>query len=570
MSPPPNVSFEIQVLTDKHWVVADFANDEAKARAFADNLLQKGNHAAVRVVRDRRGLDGLHTETVIQEKTAAPRTGGPDLSLAPVKDAPLCRSLGDFYGIEARLTLGRMLRKYLDEVVVSPSELLHSAAEMKRFGDRGTLLFAAIDRISTLQAATSGEDGKTRRDFLSRMWDEGLARARKVAASKPKTPKTLAEVLKGVEKGGDEHPYLCLSLMTLRLLETRSWIGKLDTILGWAAEATEMGPQAGSALALMDGIVADILNSAQLIQDLLGYQANLGAALCSLSDLAEGTGQAAKFAPETFNGLNALFATGVLVEGRRVLLDRVARELGGQNPLSRNEPKQETEVCHKVMHRLVGHRGVLGEGASAEAMVHRIAHIHAHLGTLGTVQAVELTLSALSDGVRRVQFLLALAKAPMGLAMGRGLVDLLSGRVLGAKTMNEWVPARLGPPERMAALAAANRSLLASAELDEDTRRQLASHVDETLAAYLVDEGVIEKIDKPDDPLALRAIRLIKFCGSGVLIEGKSLNLARARVIEHLRQPQFEEKFLASVPKPSEAEKHLREFHRLLVETGFR
>ncbi|HLO78555.1 MAG TPA: hypothetical protein VK196_19040, partial [Magnetospirillum sp.] len=74
---PPNVSFEIQVLTDKHWVVAEFATDEAKAKAFADNLLQKGNHSAVRVVRDRRGADGLHKETVIQEKTATPKSSGP-------------------------------------------------------------------------------------------------------------------------------------------------------------------------------------------------------------------------------------------------------------------------------------------------------------------------------------------------------------------------------------------------------------------------------------------------------------------------------------------------------------
>ena len=79
MSSPPNVSFEIQVLTDKNWVVAEFASDEAKAKAFADNLLQKGNHSAVRVVRDRRGADGLHKETIIQEKTAIPRSTGPDV-----------------------------------------------------------------------------------------------------------------------------------------------------------------------------------------------------------------------------------------------------------------------------------------------------------------------------------------------------------------------------------------------------------------------------------------------------------------------------------------------------------
>ena len=566
----PNVSFEIQVLTDKHWVVAEFATDEAKAKAFADNLLQKGNHSAVRVVRDRRGVDGRHKETVIQEKTAAPKSGGPDISLSPVKDAPVCRALSDFYGLDARLTMGRLLRKYLDEVVVSPSELLHSAAELKRFGDRGTLLFSSIDRISTLQAAATGDEGKARRDYLSKAWDEGMARARKFAATKPATPKTFADVLKGVEKGGDEHPYLCLSHMALRLLEVRSWVGKLDVVLAWAEEAAGLDAGAGPALALMDGVIADILNSAQLIQDLLGYQANLGAALCSLADLAEGKGQPAKFSPETFKGLNALFAKGALPQSRRVLLSRVVRELGGQNPLSRNEPKQESEVCHKVMHRLVGHRGVLGGGEAAEALIHRVSRIHAHLGSVGAAQAVELTLSALADNVLRVQFLLALADSSVGRSMGRALTDILAGRVRGAKGIDAWVPVRLAPPERMAALAAVNRTLLGAEPVEADLRQQLAGHVDDTLAAYLVDEGVIEKIDKPDDPLAMRAIRLIKFCGSGVLIEGKSLNLARARVIDHLRQPQFEEKFLASVPDPGKAEKHLREFHRLLVETGFR
>ncbi|MGE5477904.1 MAG: hypothetical protein ACM3Q1_14690 [Bacteroidales bacterium] len=567
---PPNVSFEIQVLTDKHWVVAEFATDEAKAKAFADNLLQKGNHSAVRVVRDRRGADGLHKETVIQEKTATPKSGGPDISLSPVKDAPVCRALADFYGLEARLTMGRLLRKYLDEVVISPTELLHSAAELKRFGDKGTLLFSSIDRISTLQAAATGEEGKARRDFLSKCWDEGLARARKFLAAKPATPKTFAEVLKAVEKGGDEHPYLCLSFMTLRLLEMRSWTGKLDIVLGWAEEVASMADQAGPALALMDGIVADILNSAQMIQDLLGYQANLGAALCALADLAEGKGVPAKFAPETFKGLNALFAKGALPQAREVLLARVVRELGGQNPLSRNEPKQEYEVCHKVIHRLVSHRGVLGGGEAAEGMVHRVSRIHSHLGSVGAGQAVELALSALADNVLRVQFLLALHKSPVGRGMGRALTDTLAGRVRGAKGIDAWVPVRMAPPERMAGLAAVNRSLLTAEEVEEGLRKELAAAVDDTLAAYLVDEGVIEKIDKPDDPLALRAIRLIKFCGSGVLIEGKSLNLARARVIDHLRQPQFEEKFLASVPEPGKGEKHLREFHRLLVETGFR
>jgi hypothetical protein len=561
----PNVNFEIQVLSDKHWVVAQFATEEAQAKALADNLLQRGNHSAVRVVRDRRGADGLHKETVIQEKTATvkPIT---DLSLSPISEAPMCRDLADFYTAEARLTIGRLLRKYLDEVVVTPTELLHSAAELKRFGDKGALLFSAIDRVSTLQAAAAGEDAKARRDFLSKSWDGLVARARALAAKKLPVLKTLGEILKVVEGGGEEHPYLCQTVMALRLNETRSWIGKLDILLAWA---TEQG--AAPVMALIDGIIADIVLSAQLIQDLLGFQANLGSALIQLCDLSEGKALPAKFAPvDSFTALNAVFAAGLLPQARDVLMSRVTRELGGANALSRNEPKQEYEVFVKVMHRLVGHRGVLGGGIAAEAMLHRVSRIHAHLGTITAPQALEMTLSALADNVHRVQYMLALAQSPLGAGMGALLTDQLAERVRGADHIDLWVPVRLPPPERMLALAAVNRALLTAGELEQDFRTELGNQVDNVLANYLTDEGVIEKIDKPDDPLAMRAIRLIKFCGSGVLIEGKSLNLARARVIEHLRQPQFEEKFLASVPEPGKAELHLREFHRLLVQTGFR
>lgn len=561
----PNVSFEIQVMADKHWVVAQFADDEEKAKAFADNLLQKGNHAAVRVVRDFRRLDGLHSETVIQEKTTTVRAAVADVSLSPISDAPVCTQLSDFFAPEARLTMGRLVRKYLDEVVVTPTEMLHSAAEMKRFADKGSLLFAAIDRVSTLQAAMTGEESKARRDFLSKSWDDLVARGRKFAARKLKAPKTLADILAEVEKGGEEHPYLCLSMITLRLLETRSWLGKLDILIGWAGEAA-----ATPIMPMIDGIIADMVVSAQLIQDLLGFQPNLGAALIQLCNLAEGKAEPAKFSPEIFAGLNALFAAGKLEQAKTVLLSRVTRELGGGNPLSRNEPKQEFEVFCKVMHRVVNHKNVLGGGAMAEAILHRITRIHAHLGTVTASQAIDLTLSAFSDRTMGVQYLLALVDAPLGRGMGVGLTDLLIAKVREADHINKWVPVRQPPPERMTALAAANRNLLAAEVLETETRGGLGRHVDDVLARYLLDEEVIERIDKPDDPLALRAIRLIKFCGSGVLIEGKSLDLARSRVIEHLRQPQFEEKFLASVPETGKAEQHLREFHRLLLQTGFR
>ncbi|MGE5546016.1 MAG: hypothetical protein ACM33T_03895 [Solirubrobacterales bacterium] len=561
----PRTSFEIQVLTDKNWVIAEMATDEKSALAFAENLLQSGNHAAVRVVRDYLRGDGLHAETVIQEKKAPEKKAG-DVSLSPVTEAPVCRELGDFYKLDARLTIGRMCRKYLDEVQVTPTEILHSAAELKRFGDKGNLLFSAIDRISSLQAQATGEESKARRDFLGKMWDELSARARKAAERKVPVPKTAADVLAIKAGGGEDAEFLRGVAVSARLIESRSWIGKIDVLMTWASE-----DGVEPLMPLIDAVIADIVVSAQLIQDLLGFQPNLAAALTQLCDLAEGKAEAAKFAPECFTLLNALFAAGRLPQARDVLLSRVARELGGANPLSRNEPKLEYEMFHTLAHRLVSYEGgVLGGPAMAEALVQRSSRVHNTGGNVSASQAMESLLAALGDTCLRVQLMLALGLAPLAATMGAALSTALVKKVREAATIDAWVPVRVPPRDRMAALCAANAALKATTVVAEDVRPALAAHVDEILAKYLLDAEVIEKIDKPDDPLAMRAIRLVKFCGSGVLIEGKSLNLARQRVIDHLRQPQFEEKFLASCGDPAKGEKHLREFHKLLLETGFR
>jgi hypothetical protein len=560
-------SYEIQVLADKHWVILEMASDEAQAKAFADNALQTGNHAAVRVVKDFRRVDGLHTETVIHEKKAAEKRAG-DPQLSSITEAPACQQPADFYGLPSRLTIGRLLRKYLDEAVITPTELLHGAQEMKRFGDKGALLFSAIDRVSTLQARAAGEEAKARRDFLNKAWDQLLARARAAAAKKVPPAKTFAGVLKGAAGSGGEGDFIAMVLMSQALLDKRSWGGKLDLLIDWSAEEGIAGND--KAMAMIDGVVADIVVSAQMIQDLLGFQSNLAGALCHICDLAEGKAEAAKFAPPAFDALNRLFAEGRLSQARQVLLSRIIREVAGVNPLSRNDPQQEYEMFHKVLHRLVGREGVVGGAAAAEGLLQRGARVLNSGGaTVSAVEAMELLLSAMSEGCLRLQFLMALAQSPLGQELGEALVESLVALVRKAEHVDAWVPPRVSPRERMTTLTAANQTIKASPHLVDEVKTELADRIDDAMVRYLLDEEVIEKIDKPDDPLALRAIRLVKFCGSGVLIKGKSLNMARARVIDHLRQKQFEEKFLASVSDPVQAERHLREFHRLLVESGF-
>lgn len=555
-------SYEIQVKEENRWVTAKVMADATGAVQFADNLLARSNLEGVRVVRDFARTDGTFSENVIHEKTGEKSKS--DITVTPVNEAPFCTRLEEGYLLPARMAMSRLFRKYFDEKLITPSELLHNGREMKRLGDEGRLLMTAVDAVAALQAPAGGAEAKERRDFLFDSWDKLMARAVQAAPAKSVAKATLPE-LAAEAGGGGERRFRLTVLLCCQLLDLRGWLGKLEKVMEWTGALP-----LPEDLEVMDGFIADLLMPAEAIQDLLGYQANLGSALAHMLDLGDGRAEPAKFAPPLFPALNKLFADGQLPQSRQALLTRVSRELRGANPLSRNEPAQEFETFLQMAKRIIGHGGVVGGPPMVEGLLHRYLRFKNVGGPLGFARAVEEIRELLGDGCRRVNFLLALAGLPPS-ATGNGSTasEILAAMAEACVHIDAWVARSQPPRERMLALTACNKAIRNAQTIDPALREQLAERTDATLARYLADEEVIEKIDKSDDPLALRALRLVKFCGSGVLIPGRSMDMAKHRVLDHLRQPQFEERFLASLPDQQQAERHLREFHRLLVESGF-
>jgi hypothetical protein len=560
---PKSTSFEVQVMKDQRWVLSQVVTGEEEAISFADNLLSKSNYTAVRVVRDFARQDGLHSETVLLEKTKEAQKK--EVSTATVNEAPICTELADAYALASRMTIGRVFRAYLDEALITPTELLHHAREMKRLGDKGTLLMNAIDQISALQAPGGGEEAKARRDFLHRSWDQLYDRARRAASEKVPKALTFAEIIARAGKSSEDKLFQARVLMSEQLLESRGWAGKLEKLLRWADEE-----EAAVHMALLDGVVADLLIPAEAIQDLLGFQPNLSAALIQMCNLAEGKADSADKVSDTFVILNKLLAAGKLPETQEALFNRVRRELRSANPLSRNEPTQEFEAYLRVLNRLVSTNGVTGGPLMAESLALRYVRTQNVGGQAGLQNALDEMPLDLGGRCRGIVYLMAVVEAPRIAEKFKDHILRKLGYCADDAGIDAWSPAKMSPPERMTALTSCYRAITQNQTLPEKLRADLANAADNVLVAYLEHSGVIEKIDKPEDPLAFRALRLVKFCGSGVLIKGKALALAQKRVLGHLRQPNFEEKFLSSIPDKVQAEKHLREFHKLLIESGFK
>jgi hypothetical protein len=140
--------------------------------------------------------------------------------------------------------------------------------------------------------------------------------------------------------------------------------------------------------------------------------------------------------------------------------------------------------------------------------------------------------------------------------------------VLAARRLTELCLPALPAKERMQRATLAHRAMGAS-PYPANLKTKVAGHIDSVLERYLVEEKIIEKLDHQDSPLHDRAVRLVQFCAAGVLPEGKAMSRARSRILDLLRQPNFDAHFVEGITDPAAAQKALRDFHQLLIKAGF-
>ncbi|MCF8492173.1 MAG: hypothetical protein K9H18_23655, partial [Rhodospirillum sp.] len=366
--------FEVQINRDKRWITQEIHDEELPAIVSAKSMAKGKQVDGVRVINDRLGPDGLHRERVVFEEILGDTPEAP-ARITPIEDGAYCHSVEEVYGLESRMTLSRLLRKYLERQVLLPSELLYCYSALSRLQDAdGQLLPAAVDRMVTLHSRANSElNAKEWKDELYRWVGEIGRRARKSEGEKLLWKVNLGEfrrVLSAVGKCAfihEEQEALLRHVIARETHKERNYLGKLEVLLACLSdELTE------DVLKVLDGFIADTLNVSQVVQEILGTRPNLSNALIGLLDLMEGKGGSdAKDDPDTVKVLRKLFKENKLPSGLTVLMERVTREIGGRQPLARNNPEQEHEAFLILIGRLVRRDGVAGGASVAAALTRR-------------------------------------------------------------------------------------------------------------------------------------------------------------------------------------------------------
>ena len=245
-------SFEVQVQSDERWTIENQFDSEEAARASAKVVAGKRMHQAVRIIKYWQRADGGTTETVILQQAVG--IAEAKVTPSPIEDAPYCKKLRDYYSADSRETIGRLLRKYLEKVILTPTELIHSSKALKRVQEVDTLFPPAVDRVAALQAKAAQEDSRARRDEIFKAITQMTQRARRTEEI-PNLPKLrrndLAQMLGEIEKLAPpaESEYYALVVLSGDLMQHNNWLAKLERLA--SLTTPDLSDQ---TLSLLDGV----------------------------------------------------------------------------------------------------------------------------------------------------------------------------------------------------------------------------------------------------------------------------------------------------------------------------
>lgn len=366
--PGRTIKYEVQVYADERWIIDCVVDDEEQAVACARALLGDEKNRRAKVVRQRSMATGFTTETVVfEEEGRAPGRREPGLS-ATITAAPACSTMDDLFTLDARVLINRVFREFLDKLVVTPTELLHNWSYIAKLDAAASLVSGAVYQVAQAQANAGQGPVKERVNQLWKLVDQVKARARDVQAERKRVPLLdpggFAMFCRRAEARFEpaERAYMINWGLANYLTGSRNFGQKFEQIAALCTDDLDAG-----AVAHLDALVADTFGSGAMIQDLLGAQANLCAALAALADISTGRmTEAPKGASSSLKTLLSLVHRHGMPQAKAVLFDRLKRELKSAKPLQREGLSAERTALDMLESKLRDGAGAVIGGAEVE------------------------------------------------------------------------------------------------------------------------------------------------------------------------------------------------------------
>jgi hypothetical protein len=371
--PGREVEFEVQAYYDKHWVTEGSFGRETEAVAFAKSLFSDEKVEEVKITRFRAMMGGgisLKKEIFSEKRPAKPKKA---ITLSSkITEGQLCATLKDFASLPSRIVMNRVLREFLDHMVITPTELLHNFSYQKKLDSLG-LIDSAVSQLAQAQSAAGHGDVKSRLDALYKLVEqirykaqETMSERRRIPVLEPKQYAHFCQRIDAVYPP-DDRDYMIKTGLTNYLNGSPSLAAKLEQIAALVTDDVD-----NAKVAHLDDMIADLLGAGSLVQDMLGQQPSLGAALGLLADLILSRLDMSQVKSPTpqLTLIHGLLNGRGMPGSKAVLLDRLRRELALAKPLSRSpNPAHERDELNRLDAKLKDANGSYFFGADFDQLI---------------------------------------------------------------------------------------------------------------------------------------------------------------------------------------------------------
>lgn len=408
------MAFEVQLLTEGRWLAELRVTRELEAVGVAQEKLESNLYEAVRVIEERPARNGFMHERVVFEETRL-GSGQRPIKAASLDDAALCEAVDDLYRLPARLTIGRVLRHYLDHHGLTASEMLISPGLLRQIQRRDNLLSQAIGIVAGAQARLADQPTAQRMDALYGLLEALEARLKHASEFDAHADILRTEGLDGLMRAlRDQAPpsrqRIAVGALAHLMGDSLDWSVKIEALLDRLEEAGH--PDAPD---LVDDMLAELLDNLDAVRALLGRRSDLADAARAVIRLADAnyTGEAGD--PALLTRLNAILGIHAMPKTRAALHNWLDRAIRSTQPLTKEGKVEDKRAFASLLGELVRDEGLAGGPPVSEAVTQRARSVLSNDPDEQRVEgAIDNLMRMIAPSGTKLGYLLDLHATPTG------------------------------------------------------------------------------------------------------------------------------------------------------------
>lgn len=524
------------------WTLHDISAKREDAIRLATTLTAGKQAAGAKVVKqayDPKTSDFLSL-TIFE---AGARTLQLDPKAEEVPPFEPCAKPEDFYTLEARAVIARLLGDFLARQRLTVSEFIHRADALKVFETTTSVFQHAVQRIAVVQSAGTRKAVQDIIKGLNALLEQALLRVYH-DEERGLFPDVAAGGFGALATAAAAKPdgaYIFGGALARALKSAGSFDSKVARLLTILDEAPR--DEAGHTLLVtaVDGMIAEILNGSASLYELIGGRDNLNAILATLIALFLGSEQVSEAQQPGLAGLAARFADDQLPLARMAVISRILAELKSSKRLCPTAVAEEIKALRKVATSLT--KGI-GRHLDPEDLA---AVFTLRSKRIVTRQALdEITANAVSpeDKLERLLFVL---DNIVGAENKRQLASFIVPFVSGSAFESHFLAARPSPAAAIKRLADYQARVFGSG-FNEQQSEDIASLLDRVAARVEERTGLFKGFEAKTPDTAERALFYLTLCNGGVT-RGKLATRARKAALDNLAKPDFMAGFAARLAR---------------------